>query len=114
MRKSFSGSKPKRGWSRVSDFEFNDLGGGNFEISGDMSFETAEYILRASQRAFEQHENVRVDMSAVDKADSAGLALLLEWMSWAKQGVAKIDFVAIPASVLAIAHTAELKNLISN
>lgn len=114
MRKSFSGSKPKRGWSRVSDFEFNDLGGGNFEISGDMSFETAEYILRASQRAFEQHENVRVDMSAVDKADSAGLALLLEWMSWAKQGVAKIDFVAIPASVLAIAHTAELKDLISN
>jgi phospholipid transport system transporter-binding protein len=98
----------------VSDFEFNDLGGGNFEISGDMSFETAEYILRASQRAFEQHENVRVDMSAVDKADSAGLALLLEWMSWAKQGVAKIDFVAIPASVLAIAHTADLKDLISN
>jgi len=98
----------------MSDFEFNDLGGGNFEISGDMSFETAEYILRASQRAFEQHENVRVDMSAVDKADSAGLALLLEWMSWAKQGVAKIDFVAIPASVLAIAQTAELKDLVSN
>ena len=114
MKKSFSGSKPKRGWSRVSDFKLNDLGGGNFEISGDMSFETAERILRASQRAFEQHENVRVDMSAVDKADSAGLALLLEWMSWAKQGVAKIDFVAIPASVLAIAHTAELKELVSN
>jgi phospholipid transport system transporter-binding protein len=98
----------------MSDFEFNDLGGGKFEISGDMSFETAEYILRASQRAFEQHENVSVDMSAVRKADSAGLALLLEWMSWAKQGVAKIDFVAIPASVLAIAHTAELKDLVSN
>ena len=98
----------------MSDFEFNDLGGGNFEISGDMSFETAERILRASQRTFEQHENVRVDMSAVDKADSAGLALLLEWMSWAKQGVAKIDFVAIPASILAIAHTAELKDLVSN
>jgi phospholipid transport system transporter-binding protein len=98
----------------VSDFEFNDLGGGNFAITGDMSFETVEYILRASRRAFEQHNNVRVDMSAVEKADSAGLGLLLEWMSWAKQGVAKIDFVAIPASILAIAQTAELKNLISN
>jgi len=98
----------------VSDFEFNDLGGGSFEISGDMSFETAERILRASQRAFEQYENVRVDMSAVKKADSAGLALLLEWMSWKRQGVAKIDFVAIPASVLAIAHTAELKDLVSS
>ena len=98
----------------MSDFEFNDLGGGSFEISGDMSFETAERILRASQRAFEQYENVRVDMSAVKKADSAGLALLLEWMSWKRQGVAKIDFVAIPASVLAIAHTAELKDLVSS
>lgn len=98
----------------MSDFELNDLGGGNFAITGDMSFETAEYILRASQRAFEQHNNVRVDMSAVEKADSAGLGLLLEWMSWTKQGVAKIDFVAIPASILAIAQTAELKNLVSN
>ncbi len=98
----------------MSNFELNDLGGGNFEITGDMSFETAEFILRASQRVFEQHENVRVDMSAVEKADSAGLALLLEWMSWARQGVAKIDFVAIPASVLAIAQTAELENLVCN
>jgi phospholipid transport system transporter-binding protein len=97
----------------VSDFELRDLGGGNFEVSGDMSFETAEQIRRVSQRVFAQHENVRVDMSAVEKADSAGLALLLEWMSWEKQGVTKFNFVAIPASVLAIAHTAELKDLVS-
>ena len=97
----------------MSDFELRDLGDGNFEVSGDMSFETAEQILRVSQRVFAQHENVRVDMSAVEKADSAGLALLLEWMSWEKQGVAKFDFVAIPTSVLAIAHTAELKDLVS-
>ena len=97
----------------MSDFELRDLGDGNFQISGDMSFETAEQILRVSQRVFAKHENVRVDMSAVEKADSAGLALLLEWMSWEKQGAAKFDFVAIPTSVLAIAHTAELKDLVS-
>jgi phospholipid transport system transporter-binding protein len=96
----------------VSDFELKDLGGGNFEISGDMSFETAEQILRVSKRVFAQHENVRVDMSAVEKADSGGLALLLEWMSWARQGIAKIDFVAIPESLLAIAHAAELKDIV--
>lgn len=98
----------------MSDFELKDLGDGNFEVSGDMSFETAEQILRVSQRVFAQHENVRVDMSAVEKADSAGLALLLEWMSWEKQGLSKFDFVSIPTSVLAIAHTAELKDLVSS
>lgn len=96
----------------MSDFELNDLGGGSFEISGDMSFDTAEQILRTSQQAFRKYENVRVDMSAVEKADSAGLALLLEWMSWARQGIAKIDFVAIPESLLAIAHAAELKDIV--
>ena len=97
----------------MSDFELKDLGGGNFEVSGDMSFDTAERILRVSQKAFEQHENVRVDMSAVEKADSAGIALLLEWMSWARQGNAKIDFIAIPSSMLAIADAAELKDIVS-
>jgi phospholipid transport system transporter-binding protein len=96
----------------VSDFELNDLGGGSFEISGEMSFDTAEQILRTSQQAFRKYENVRVDMSAVEKADSAGLALLLEWMSWTRQGIAKIDFVAIPESLLAIAHAAELKDIV--
>jgi len=96
----------------VSDFELKDLGGGNFEVSGDMSFDTAERLLRISQREFRQHQDIRVDMSAVEKADSAGLALLLEWMSWAKQGSAKFDFVAIPPSVLAIADAAELKDIV--
>ena len=96
----------------MSNFELNDLGGGSFEISGDMSFDTAEQILRASKQAFGKYENVRVDMSAVEKADSAGLALLLEWMSWARQGIAEIDFVAIPDSLLAIAHAAELKDIV--
>lgn len=96
----------------MSDFELNDLGGGSFEISGEMSFDTAEQILRTSQQAFRKYENVRVDMSAVEKADSAGLALLLEWMSWTRQGIAKIDFVAIPESLLAIAHAAELKDIV--
>lgn len=98
----------------MSDFELKDLGGGKFEISGDMSFETAEQILRASQKAFRQYEDVSVDMSAVEKADSAGLALLLEWMSWARQGIANIDFVEIPVSVLAIAHAAELGDIIGS
>ena len=96
----------------MSDFELKDLGGGDFEVSGNMSFDTAERILRLSQKAFRQYEDVRVDMSAVEKADSAGLALLLEWMSWARQGIAKIDFVAIPSSVLAIADAAELKDIV--
>lgn len=98
----------------MSDFDFKDIGGGNFAISGEMSFDTAEQILRASQKAFRQYENVRVDMSAVEKADSAGLALLLEWMTWAREGIVKIDFVEIPASVLAIAHAAELNDIIGS
>ncbi len=96
----------------MNDFELKDLGNGKFAISGDMTFETAEQILRASRPVFRRYENVHVDMSEVETADSAGLALLLEWMSWARQGVAKIDFVAIPASLRAVAQAAELEDIV--
>ena len=71
----------------VSKFELQDLGDGRFSLIGDMSFETAEQILRASEGPFEQHTRIEVDLSQVEKADSAGLALLLEWITWANHTV---------------------------
>jgi len=96
----------------VSDFELKDLGEGRFELSGEMSFGTADRILRASDTAFRNHEHVQVDFSGVGKADSAGLALLLEWKAEARRRSRRIDYAAIPDSVLAIAQTTEVQHLL--
>ena len=97
---------------RMSDFELADLGDGRFALIGEMSFVTAERILRASEEPFEQHTRIEVDLSGVQKSDSAGLALLLEWITWANHTVREIRFIRMPERVLAIAKTTEVDQLL--
>ncbi|MDH3432089.1 MAG: STAS domain-containing protein [Gammaproteobacteria bacterium] len=96
----------------MNKFELRDVGDGHFELSGDMSFATAADILRASERSFGEFRNLEVDLSKVRKADSAGLALLLEWKARAHQNATEIEYVGIPDSLLAIASTTEVSDLI--
>jgi phospholipid transport system transporter-binding protein len=96
----------------VSNFELRELGDGRFELVGEMSFDTADQILRSSEPSFSEHPALEVDLSQVEKADSAGLALLLEWKAQASQRAAEISFVGVPDSVLAIAKTTEVSDLI--
>ena len=96
----------------MSDFELSDLGDGRFALTGEMSFVTAERILQISEDPFEQHTLIEVDLSGVQKCDSAGLALLLEWITWANHTVREIRFIKMPARVLAIAKTTEVDHLL--
>ena len=96
----------------VSDFELKDLGDGRFSLSGEMSFDTAERILLESEEPFAQHTRLEVDLSGVKQSDSAGLALLLEWITWANHTVREIRFVGMPERVLAIAKTTEVDHLL--
>ena len=97
----------------VSDFALTDEGDGRFNLSGEMSFRTAEKILRASEGPFDQHTRIEVDLSGVEKADSAGLALLLEWITWANHTVREIRYASMPERILAIAKTTEVDHLLA-
>jgi phospholipid transport system transporter-binding protein len=96
----------------VSNYELNDLGDGRFELSGEMSFKTANSILKSSSKNFGQYESLELDMSKVGKADSAGLALMVEWQAQTRRRAAKIRFVAVPESLRAIAVTCDVADLI--
>ena len=96
----------------MSSFDLQDLGEGHFSLAGDMTFETAERILLASEMPFEQHTRIEVDLSGGDNSDSAGLALLLEWITWANHTVREIRFQSMPERVLAIARTTEVDHLL--
>jgi phospholipid transport system transporter-binding protein len=96
----------------MNKFELQDLGEGRFALNGEMTFETAERILLASEEPFEQHTRIEVDLGGVTKADSAGLALLLEWITWANHTVREIRFISMPERVTAIARTTEVEQLL--
>ena len=97
----------------MSEFELQDLGDGRFALSGEMSFDSAERILRASEKPFEEHTQLEIDLSGVTVSDSAGLALLLEWVTWANHTVREIRFEGMPERVMAIAKTTEVDGLLS-
>ena len=96
----------------MSQYELKDLGGGKFSLSGRMAFDTAGQILRDSEAPFQEHTRIEVDLSGVDRTDSAGLALLLEWITWANHTVREIRFTEMPEKIHAIARTTEVENLL--
>ena len=97
----------------MADFALEELGDGKFSLTGEMTFDTAEQILRASEAPFEQHTRLEIDLSGVTVSDSAGLALLLEWVTWANHTVREIRYSEIPERVMAIAKTTEVDVLLT-
>jgi len=96
----------------VAQYTFEDRGNGHFALSGDMTFHTAGQILNESEKLFDEHTRIEVDLSAVEETDSAGLALLLEWITWANHTVREIRFVGTPEKIDAIARTTEVADLL--
>jgi len=97
----------------MSDFTLKDLGDGRFSLSGRMTFDTADDILRKSEDLFEPHTLLEIDLSGITHTDSAGLALLLEWITWANHTVREIRFEGMPEKINAIARTTEVESLLS-
>lgn len=96
----------------MSDYELVDKGDGCFALSGTMGFKTADRILRESEGMFGEHTRIEVDLEGVGSTDSAGLALLLEWITWANHTVREIRFLNTPEKINAIAKTTEVDDLL--
>lgn len=110
---SFHASRTTRASPLMAEFALEDRGDGRFAISGEMTFDTAERILKESEEPFEAHTQLEIDLSAVTRSDSAGLALLLEWVTWANHTVREIRFKGMPERVMAIARTTEVDKLLT-
>lgn len=70
---------------------------GTFAINGLLTFETVpEFLNRTSTWLSSDSEMITIDMKNVSKADSAGLALMVEWLRQAREAKRRIRFVNIP------------------
>ncbi len=96
----------------MSSFHLRQVGDNRYALEGTMSFDTASQILTASESAFGSFNSIEVDLSEVDDADSAGLALMLEWKARAQNHAGEIRFVGVPDALLAIAQTTDVSELI--
>jgi phospholipid transport system transporter-binding protein len=83
-----------------------------FHVQGEMTFTKVKELLQHSYELFSAVQEFEVDLSQVDHADSAGLALVLEWMAQASERNAKVVFTGIPESMVSIARLCQVESLL--
>lgn len=89
------------------------LGGARFRISGVLNAATVTHILSQSQERFQGLPRVEADFAAVTESDSAGLALLLEWLRLARKSGQQVHFDNVPEQIMALARISEVAELLT-
>jgi phospholipid transport system transporter-binding protein len=94
----------------TSGIEETDKG---LSITGEMSLTTVKRLFDAFSNLNLNHKPVlEIDLGDVVRADSAGLALLIEWMANARRNNTDIRFLHIPAQMRKIARVTEVDTLL--
>ncbi len=93
-----------------------DRGGGVFQVHSELSFSTVPELWRQSQGLFSRPDlpRIELDLSQVRFADSAGLALLVAWVRWARTHGKEIHFTQVPQALSALVEAAGLKALLQS
>ncbi|HEY0941873.1 MAG TPA: STAS domain-containing protein [Steroidobacter sp.] len=90
------------------------LGNGRFKVFGALNAETATDLLKRSDAAFkEAGSSLEIDLANVPEGDSAGLALLIEWLRLARQRQQQIHFKNVPQQIAALARISEVEALLN-
>ncbi len=73
---------------------------GSIAVSGLLTFQTVPDFLEQSERWLaEGKAPLTVDLSAVERTDSAGLALLLEWRRLARAAGRELTYLNLPDQI---------------
>jgi phospholipid transport system transporter-binding protein len=87
---------------------------GRARITGSLGFTTVSALLATGSDAIVSGRAAVIDLGAVTLSDSSGLALLIEWLSVAKQAGQPLKYENIPRQLLQLARLSEVDALIAN
>jgi len=86
---------------------------GSVHISGDMTFTTTLQLYREFEgRLLGEGPELNVDLGQVDRVDSSGLALLLEWQAVAGQHKRTLHIINAPHTLMSLAKLCEADSLL--
>jgi len=82
-------------------------------VEGVLDFDTVVPLMDQSRRYFAgESRRLEVDLQGVRRANSAGLALLLEWLELAQERGISLRFRNLPESLARLAAIANLTGLL--
>ncbi len=98
---------------RDNGASISDEGGGRLALHGDLNFASVVQLWPRWQELAAGHPTLEVDLGAVQRADSAGLALLVAGLRLARQTGQSVRFLRLPAQLQAIAEVSGLGGMLS-
>jgi phospholipid transport system transporter-binding protein len=85
----------------------------SIRVSGILDFAGAAALWKDSLTKLGGYPALQFDLSGVTASNSGGVALLLQWLKYAKQHQKVIDFQHIPASLASILAVSGVASLLS-
>lgn len=84
--------------------EINALDANSFVLKGVLDFDTVPGLMKQIESVLAQSKHARLDFSAIEKTNSAGLALLLEIVRFMRHRNATVQFINIPEQIAIVAR----------
>lgn len=84
---------------------------GIVRVKGPLTFQTVMGALKAGLSLLEKGERLRFDLSGIERADGAGVALLVEWLRHAKTQHVDLSYTNIPDFLLAILRVSGVQDM---
>ena len=88
------------------------LDDGRVEIAGDLSFGTVGELIARGADAIQGTGKTIFDLGKVTRTDSAGLALMVEWLRRARQKNTRIEIINMPEQMRSIARMSKLDGVL--
>jgi phospholipid transport system transporter-binding protein len=97
----------------VSESQLQRVAAGQYRVTGPLVFATVGKLLSFSDAQFGNEPPSEIDLSGVTSSDSAGLALLIEWVSAAHRRGGTVHFSGTPTQLTALAKISDLDRVLS-
>jgi phospholipid transport system transporter-binding protein len=82
---------------------------GTAEVSGELTFATVPAYLQGNGALFAGRGDLTIDLRGVMRADSAGVALLVEWLRLARAAGRTLRYRNLPPQVDALVRVSGLE-----
>jgi len=105
-------SEPGKENARVG---ISEATSGRVTVTGELTFASARDARQLGILVLEgsRAERIVIDCGGVTRADSAGLAVLLDWLAWGRRKSRGMTLENLPPSLVAIAKISEVDELLT-
>jgi phospholipid transport system transporter-binding protein len=110
MRPAEPGARP----AGVAPFELVSTDGERFAARGALTFATARQACALGEQTLAGAASAAIDCNGISSSDSAGLAVLLQWLGSARDAGRHLRYANLPPGLTALAEISEVTQLLDS